>query len=407
MKLNTGHFQKLEVLLATGMPGAYKVFIFFLIQYIYNIKTLGTIASWQSVAQIIGFFTAIGWSALILVRVAKADTTKERVEIFNRLSFMSAMTLIACCSGVLIFGTIFKNTIDSLQIVYWITAWTLYQVPRHYMIALREYRKAIALDIAVIGLSTCSILIVSAETASIWLALSMSSAGLIAFLLIQKGSNADKTNLFGYEIKGLEFGLVNFLSGGISLSLIPLAAILENEAFVGVLSLFISTMGIALLIPRAISLNQLPKLAKIIDSPETLKKHLTLMHRQINLSNMLTSLVCLAIACTIISKMASTLSLTNVALAFILIIFQNALSTQGMINSNILACMERSRNLLKINITTSIVFFTSTALIMWKPTVHAFIYICLITVMLTIYRLHRTRHYVNLPPTPAQSAQSI
>lgn len=400
MKLNTRHLQKLEILIATGMPGAYKVFIFFLIQYIYNIKTLGSIASWQSIAQIIGFLTAIGWSALILVRVAKAETTKARVETFNKLSFMSAITLIACCSGVIAFGAIFKNTNDTLQIVYWITAWTLYQVPRHYMIALREYRKAIMLDIVVITFSTCSILIVPAETASKWLAISMSSAGLIAFLLIQKGSNADRTNLFGYDIKGLEFGLVNFLSGGISLSLIPLAAVLEDEYFVGVLSLFISTMGIALLIPRAISLNQLPTLAKIIDSPETLKTHTTLMRRQITLSNILTSLVCLAIATIIISKIANPLSLTNVALAFGLIILQNALSTQGMINSNILACRERSRNLLEINIRTSIVFFASTGLIISKPTAHAFIYICLIILILTIYRLHRTRHYANLPPPP-------
>lgn len=399
MKLNIGHLQKLEVLIATGMPGAYKVLIFFLIQYVYSIKTLGAIASWQSIAQIIGFFTAIGWSALILVRVAKANTRKERVETFNSLSFMSAATLITCCTGILIFGEVFDHTKECYQITYWVIAWTFYQVPRHFMIALRSYRKAIALDISVILTSTTCILIATDEFISFWLALSMMAPGLIAFFLIQKGSNA-KINKLNYEIKGLEFGLVNFLSGGISLSLIPLAAILEDDAFVGVLSLFVSTMGIALLIPRAISLNQLPTLAKIIDSPIALKKHATLMRRQISFSNILTSLACIAIATFIISSMATTLSTFHVSIAFGLIILQNTLSTQGLINSNILACRERSRNLLRINITTSVAFFLATMLITWKPTSYAFIYICLTTALLTIYRLYKTKHYVNLSNPP-------
>ncbi|PTR21141.1 hypothetical protein [Pseudomonas sp. GV085] len=394
MRLNSGHLQKLEALVATGMPGAYKVLIFFLIQYIYDLGTLGTIASWQSIAQIVGFFTAIGWSSLVLVRVAKAETKKDRVEVFNSLSIMGFSTLLVCASGILIIGVLLNMIEEGIQIIYWATAWTFYQIPRHYLIALRVYRKAIAMDVAVIGLSICTILMVSAEAASVWLAFSMMAAGLTAFILIQRGSNADRPNL-GYEFKGLEFGLANFLSGGVSLSLIPLAAIFESEAFVGIFSLFISTMGIALLIPRAISLNQLPKLAKIVDLPETLTTHIALMRRQISLSNILTSTVCLAIGTIIILRLPETLSFTSVSLTFLLIILQNTLSTQGLIDANILTCREKSRHLLKINIVTSTFFFIITMILIWKPINHAFTYICLTTTILSIYRLNKTRHYAN------------
>lgn len=395
MNLYSRHFQKLEALIATGMPGAYKVLVFFLIQYVYDIKTLGAIASWQSIAQIIGFFTAIGWAALILVRVAKADTTKERVEEFNKLSLMAGATLVVCCLATLAIGAVTQNISDSIQIVYWIAAWSFYQIPRHYQIALRAYRQAIAMDIFIIFLSICAMLLVPAETVSFWLALSMLFTGAVTFIIIQKGSNTGKIN-FSYEIKGLEFGLVNFLSGGISLSLIPLAAMIESEAFVGVLSLFVSTMGIALLIPRAISLNQMPKLAKIVDLPKELASHSITMRKQITLSNLLTSLACIAIGLTIAFRTEHSIPLANVLLAFLLIILQSTLSTQGLINSNILACREKSRSLLKINAITSIAFFLSTALLILNSTNHAFIYICLSTVILTAYRLHKTKYYVTL-----------
>lgn len=86
---------KAEALVATGMPGAYKVFLFLLVQYFYGMDALGDIASWLSLAQIIGCFTAIGWSTLMLVRVAKAVTVKEQVETLYRLLVMSVITLVA------------------------------------------------------------------------------------------------------------------------------------------------------------------------------------------------------------------------------------------------------------------------------------------------------------------------
>lgn len=395
MRTNLSILKKLEPVIATGMPGAYKVLIFFLIQHFYSIEALGNIASWQSTAQIIGYFTAIGWASLVLVRVAKADTLKDRVEAFNRLFQMSLITLSICCFCIFSIGVLFDKTNESIQIIYWTIAWTFYQMPRHYLIALRAYRKAVALDASVIILSTIAILISPVGAASLWLTLSMLAAGFVTFILIQHKSNSRKF-YWNYETKGLEFGLVNFLGGGVSLSLIPLAAILESEAFVGVLSIFISTMGIALLIPRAISIHQLPKLSKMVDTPAILATHISRMRSQITLSNILTSIICLTIGGIIILRAPETLQPIYIAITFLLIISQNTLSTQGLIDANILICKEKSRSLLKINVITSTAFLIIVAAITWRPINHAFIYICLTTALLNIYRLNRTKHYAKL-----------
>lgn len=376
------------------MPGAYKALIFVLIQQVYGLEILGDIASWQSIAQIVGFFTAIGWSSLILTRVARAETKASRGEAFYCLSMMAGFTLVICNICTLLIGTILDKNSDAIQISCWLTAWTLYQIPRHYFIALKAYRKALCLDIGIITLSISSIAASSAIHVSLWLALSMATGGLSAFLLIQKGTNSLLPKI-GYDIKGLEFGLANFLSGGIPLSFIPLASYFEGEALAGAISLFISITAIALLIPRAISLNQLPKLAQCVDTPEKLTTHTAPMRRQVCLSNYFTSLLCLVIAILILLKFSKTLEAIYLAPILLLLTLQNTINIQGLIDSNILMAKEKSRILLKINITTSLAFFFITIAMAFSLTNHQFLYICLTSILINTYRLHQTRKFAN------------
>lgn len=392
MRINGGHLQKLEVLAATGMPGAYKVLIFFLIQQVYGLNVLGNIASWQSIAQILGFFTAIGWSSLILVRVAKAETNENRIEVFNRLTIMGGVTLLVSIIGAVLCGLLLDKVEDAIQVSYWLTAWTVYQLPRHYLIALKAYRNALYLDAAVVGLSIFSLATVSAEHASLWLALSMLAGGLATLCLIQKGGKTSASTI-GYEIQGLEFGLVNFLSGGISLSLIPLAAYFEGEEFAGAVSLFISIAAIALLIPRAISLNQLPRLAQAIDDPRALATHTAPMRRQISFSNVLTSLICLVIGAVMLLQRPETLAGSNLTPVIFLLILQNTFSTQSIVDVNMLMAKEKSRYLLKINIFAFLVFFIITTIMIFEPIKNAFLYICLTITLLNLYRLYKIKRY--------------
>ena len=374
------------------MPGVYKLLILFLIQHFYGLNILGDIASWQSIAQILSYFTAIGWSSLILVRIAKAKTTKERIEEFNRLSMMGGVTLLTVIFSLLLTSSIVENTEDALQITYWLVAWTMYQLPRHYLIALREYRKALLLDATVISLSIFSLIIAQANDASLLLSASMMTGGLASFYFIQKTGKASLPK-FNYDIKGLEFGLVNFLSGGISLSLIPLASYFEGKSFAGAISLFISISAIALLLPRAISLNQLPTLANVVHNSAELAQRTRPMRSQIRLSNILTTLACIVIGAIVLVQTKERLAGEKLALCLLLITLQSTVSIQSLVNSNILMAAEKSRLLLKINTITSIVFLSTTMLLHFFLIKNAFLHICIAILVLNLYRLHKTRLY--------------
>lgn len=364
--------------------------VFFAIQQLHGLSALGSIASWQSIAQIIGFFTAIGWSSLILVRVSKAQTKKETVEEFNRLILMATLTLFALTICTIITGIIIKKTNDSVQISYWLAAWTAYQTSRHYFIAIRDYRSALYLDTIIIGSSAIVAFLAPTSEVSMYLAAVMLASGIVAFLLIQKGSNASPPKI-SYEIKGLEFGLVNFLSGAISLGLIPLATYLESEEFAGTISLFLAISGAALLIPRAISISQLPKISRTIDTPEELRITTEKIRRQITLSNIATSLLCLASAAVIISQIPESLPTTQVAITLTLITIQNSISIQTILDSSILTAKEKSKTLIKINIFSFLFFATSSLAISTSSIGRGFTYIAAIIILVNLYRFSASK----------------
>lgn len=393
MKLNITHLNKLEALAATGMPGAYKVIIFFLIQYVHGLHSLGSIASWQAIAQILGFFTAIGWSSLILVRVSKAETHEARIKNLNHLTVMSGLTLFAFIIGTQLIGVFTGNHEDSTQISYWLAGWTLYQLPRHYFIALKKYRSTLLLDTSIIILSTLSIFAAPTEKLSLLLSLSLIACSLTAFLLIQIGTKPSPIKI-NYDLKGLEFGFANFLSGGITISLIPLASHFEGDILSGIISIFISISSIALLIPRAISLNQLPTITQSINDPKKLATQTLPMRRHISLSNLCTSIFCLATAAVILLQLSEEADHFQLALIFLAITIQNTLSTQGLVEANILMAKERSRTLLKINLIASATFFSTTMGVSLGSTHNSFTYICLSGMLINLYRLHQTKKIV-------------
>lgn len=76
---------KAEAIVATGMPGLYRVVAFIGIQRIYSLSDLGKTASAFSVAQILAFFTAIGWASLILVRIPAVEDQTKRISCFYDL----------------------------------------------------------------------------------------------------------------------------------------------------------------------------------------------------------------------------------------------------------------------------------------------------------------------------------
>ncbi len=130
--LSKGLASKVEAIIATGLPGGYKVLLFLTLQYVFGIGVLGNIASWFSIAQIISYFSAIGWCTLVLVRVSKLELTKDRVTEFNKLACMSFISLTAITILMLLVGEIMGISDEIYSIIFILIGWSTYQLPRHY-----------------------------------------------------------------------------------------------------------------------------------------------------------------------------------------------------------------------------------------------------------------------------------
>ena len=375
------------------MPGIYKALTFFLVSKTYGTSILGELASWQAIAQIAGYFTAIGWSTLILVRIPRSSNKEERVDVFNRLTSMGTYTLIIALAILTITGLVTNEKKSCFQIGLWLSAWTYYQIPRHYFISLKEYRKALTLDSTVIILSVVSLL-APEDRASAFLAMSMLSVGIFSIMVI-KNFKLNYISPKAYEIKGLEFGLANMLGGGVSLTLIPLSSYFEGAKFAGELSLFISITAISLLVPRAISLNQLPQISNSLENPKLLEELIPILRKNTRASNIATSIFCIAIIILMASSPKEHHSLTAIC-AYLLIAIQNAINIESSIDATLLMAKEKSKQSLQINMHVSLIYFAITSWIYIQRSTYSFILVCILITILSLYRLHKTRHFAKL-----------
>lgn len=368
------------------MPGAYKLIIFFSVEYIFDLSLLGSIASWQSIAQVFGFFTAIGWCSLILVRIPKAESQQERINNYNSLLSMGILTLITLSIPIYAIGTCFSSNYQALQVLAWLLAWTLYQMPRHYFIALKNYRTALKVDASILAASLACLLTVSGHHVSTALASCMAIVGASASVAIQLDSAKKKLSL-SYEKKGLEYGLINLLSGGITLSLIPLAHYFSGSEFAGSISLFLATIGIALLIPRAISTYHLPELSKAIKNANLLKLRIKSMQREISLSNLLTTAFNLLCATFISFQSSAAIQGCMLFVTLSLITLQNSIAIQGLVYSNILMIYEETKKTIKINILSSALYIASCLAVLVLESGYSFLSACIAALLIYILRL--------------------
>ncbi len=381
----SANLEKVEALVATGMPGAYKVLIFFVIQKIHGLSELGNLATYQSVAQIFGYFTAIGWCSLILVRVPKEEARKKRLIIFNELLLMASFTLAALMILLFAVSLVLGFVGTAVEIVFWMGAWTYYQIPRHYFVSQKRYRSALVLDVLVILGSLLICYISESVALSRSLAGFMFVSGVGATLALQDKKPSWPKRLF-FDSKGLEYGMVNLLTGGIILSLVPLASTLEGEDFAGALSMFIALTGVALLIPRAVSINLMPELAKNSSNKYFLKLSIYKMQRQISISNIFTTAFCVAVAVFIAMAASQSNSKMEALFVFLLIILQGSLGIQSLTYFNALMVQEKSRELLKLNAISFSIFVVTVCLLSLLETEFAMNGISFTLVLLSAYR---------------------
>ncbi|WP_175995496.1 hypothetical protein [Burkholderia stabilis] len=348
---------RLEALVCTGAPGLYRVLTFWLIQRICSLDELGHAASNLSIAQMIGFFTAIGWATLILVRVPASDGKPAARGAFYALVSMAGWTAVAATLACTLVSATGLVEFDLGGVVALMWGWTGYQLARHFFVAYRRYRITIAFDCLLIA-GSCAALWVGARhgaSASLCLAVSLVAVAVAMFAAI--GAPVRHAFSMRIDVKGLQFGLTNFLSGGIALVIVPAAKAMCGASFAGMLSLFSSLTAVGNLLPRAISIAQLPELVKRKKDKAPIDATLGAMRRNIDLSNLVVLVANLVMVVGLTYRAGLDGSNETLALAAgILLAFQCAAGVVGVVSSNVMMAFEKSAVMASVNIGTSLLF---------------------------------------------------
>ncbi|MBR8374751.1 hypothetical protein KDW20_03150 [Burkholderia cenocepacia] len=348
---------RLEALVCTGAPGLYRVLTFWVIQRIYSLDELGHAASNLSVAQMIGFFTAIGWATLILVRVPASDGRHAARDAFYSLVSMAGWTTVAATLACVLVSASGLVAFDLGGVVALMWGWTVYQLARHFFVSTRRYRITIAFDCLLIA-GSCGMLEVGTRhgySASLCLALTLMGVAVAMFVAI--GAPGRGVFSMRLDMKGLQFGLTNFLSGGIALVTVPAAKAMCGASFAGMLSLFASVTAVGNLLPRAISIAQLPDLVKRKKDKAPLDTTLGAMRRNIDLSNLVVLVVNLVMVAGLTYRAGLEGGDWYMALAGgVLLAIQCAAGVLGVVGSNVMMAFEKSAVTARINIGTSTLF---------------------------------------------------
>jgi hypothetical protein len=376
------NFEKLNVVIATGMPGAYKVIVFLLIEILLGAIVLGQTASLFSMAQILAFFTAIGWSSLILVRLPKLNVRKDLVEEFNTLFSMGMIVYCGLLPVIFLVGYYFFSLEMTFEFIALSIAWSLYQFPRHYLLSLKDYFKLIVLDLLILVFTLA--LILGSQNPILSISMPFIISSIIAIYLINRSSGAC-FRLKLPERKGIEFGFNNFLSGGLVLSLIPTAQHLVDAEFAGLISLFIAVTAVSLLIPRAISLSQLPQLAKIGHNRSALLKMSQGMHRQIALFNWITLGLNILIAFILSLYLTGKIHPIEIV-SMCLILTATFFGNKTLVYFNLLMVNESSYKLLGITIKIAAIYFCGLGASVLIDSHFSFLALTIIFLLCNIYR---------------------
>ncbi|ASL46026.1 hypothetical protein bAD24_III01420 [Burkholderia sp. AD24] len=349
--MRNGAVKRCEALLCTGSPGLYRVVTFFAVQRIYSLAELGHVASIMSVAQMAAFFTAIGWATLILVRLPGAADERAAVDTFYPLAAMALVTTLAVtlASTVPNLSGLFRFDFPGFVSLLW--GWTAYQVARHYFVAHKRYRTAVLFDVALIA-GSGSLLYLGQRSGwppscALAAALGLTAAGMfIAIGLPSRGAWWRR-----FDMKGLQFGLTNFLSGGIALVLVPAATLMCGAVFAGMLSLLASVTAVGMLLPRAISIAQLPELARCKSAGLPFGDTLRHMRRSIGWSNgaVLAINVVMVVGVTV-WRVGHGGERTAVMVAGLLLAIQCAVGMLGMVGSSVMMAFEKSADTARINL---------------------------------------------------------
>ncbi|WP_134143541.1 hypothetical protein [Paraburkholderia sp. BL6665CI2N2] len=343
----------------------------------------------MAIAQMVGFFTAIGWATLILVRLPAAQNPRAGIDSFYALAFQGALTTLVCTLGAALVGVGLARFVhfDFWSFLSLLWGWTAYQIARHYFIAYKRYRTAIFFDGGLVLVSAAALVICRKVGISSSHALAIASLLVSLPMFAAVGAPSLKSIRLGIDAKGIQFGLTNFLSGGIPLVFVPTATVMCGAKFAGMLSLLASLSSVGMLLPRAISVTKLPELAARRSSGLALDGTLHAMRVSIARSNGLVSLINAAAVFVVALQKTPDPSMRWAAvIAGMLLTVLCAVGIMGLVNSNALAVFEKAASAASINVATTSLFVLLFAACAHLGGTHGFFLVLISAIAVTALR---------------------
>ena len=346
------------ILLSTGGPGLQRLIVFLAIERLYGAQILGQFTINYSYVQLLSYFTAIGWSGLILTRIPKIESDCDRRTYLSSVLNVSFLYFVIF-SSILYFIMLDQEGAEYLYSLSFLASWMVYQIFRHYYISLSAHERIVLADMV----SVFSLL--AAMSLHLHPLLSLTIGFSISSIILAYGKLRFTTKLLSLNDQGLSLSisLSNFLSG---LPFYALPIVLgfvsgtSTAAIVGYVMAFIAILD---LVPRALAFYFLPKISANINNSLAL----TYTRRQIYINSGF-SLLSLIFVFTILEiiKMLDPegiLGTDGAEMIYILLLLATFIATLSLPFNNYLLALEKTKTILCISLSST--FLTMLAFIIY------------------------------------------
>lgn len=253
--------------LITGAPGAIKLISIFIIEKIAGTEELGIILSDFSIVNLLAYFTAIGFSSILLARSSSSLNVHELFGIMVGFLYAS-LPFLACGFLVIFFLYEIGILTYSLSAALFLSGFTVYQFIRHGFMGQQSYGKIATIEIVIF----CSTILTGAYVYKVgnnfplvlWLPLVFVSVVWVLYWLVVSINNSRKFLIHQKNIvkNSSYFGMANFLSGGMYLLIVPIAMKYESSYYAALIGVLVNLTAISMLVSRALTNLYLPKIAR-------------------------------------------------------------------------------------------------------------------------------------------------
>lgn len=261
------HIDRIIILGVTGIPGAQKLLILFIIGLFYPIADLASYINDSFIVMMLTYFTAINWSSILI-----ADINKYPISLRNKFYatiISNASTYCIICSITILFIASISSLIQypSGSILF-VFSYTYYQLWRHYLLAKQSYLKILVLDIIILGLFWGTLYLGSMQHIDALIPVSLTF--LLPFIytyceekipIIPYSKCRNKLSR-KFHHRALFTGISGFFTASPALLIAPISFRILSVEYTSVIGFMNNIVNIIYLIPRAYSLYNIPLLAQ-------------------------------------------------------------------------------------------------------------------------------------------------